>query len=113
VGEFSRSETAHRAGVGVEDVDLMVDLGLLVPDRDDLFTASDVRKAGFLSTLMSGGLPLDALATELERGHLSISFLDEPLFEHFSTLSPLTFEDLSERTGVPVGSLMVIREAIG
>ena len=111
--EFSRLETARRAGVGVDDLDLMTALGLLVPDEDDHFTASDVRKAGFLSSLMSGGLPLDAVAAEVQRGHLSLHFLDDPVFEHFSALSPLTFEDLSERTGVPVESLMVIREAIG
>jgi adenylate cyclase len=113
VGVHSRLETARRAGVGVDDLDLMTDLGLLVPDEDDHFTASDVRKAGFLSSLMSGGLPLDAVAAEMQRGHLSTDFLDDPVFEHFSALSPLTFEDLSARTGLPVESLMVIREAIG
>jgi adenylate cyclase len=113
VTELSRRETARRAGVGVEDLDLMIDLGLLVPDDDDHFTTSDVRKAGFLSSLMSGGLPLDAVAAQMQRGHLSIHFLDDSVFEHFSALSPFTFEDLSARTGVPVESLMVIREAIG
>ena len=69
--ELSRLETARRAGVGVDDLRLMVDLGLLVPDEDDHFTASDMRKAAFLSSLMSGGLPLDAVAAEMQRGHLS------------------------------------------
>jgi adenylate cyclase len=113
VNELSRLETARRAGVGVEDLDLMVDLGLLFPDADHRFAVSDVRKAGFLSSLRSGGLPLDAVAVEMKKGHLSLDFLDDPVFEHFSALSPLTFKELSKRTGVPVESLMVIREAIG
>ena len=108
-----RREAARRAGIDVVELDRMVALRMIVPDEGDRFTAGDVRKAGLLSSLQSGGLPLDAVAAEIDNGSLSIDFLDNPAFDHFSALSSVTFEELGARTGVPVESLIVIREAIG
>lgn len=39
--------------------------------------------------------------------------MDSPMYERFAALSSLTFQQLSDKTGVPVELLMVIREAIG
>jgi adenylate cyclase len=108
-----RREAARRAGIDVVELDRMVELRMIVPDEGDRFTAGDVRKAGLLSSLQSGGLPLDAVAAEIDNGSLSIDFLDNPAFDHFSALSSVTFEELGARTGVPVELLIVIREAIG
>ena len=108
-----RREAARRAGIDVVELDRMVELRMIVPDEEDRFTAGDVRKAGLLSSLQSGGLPLHAVAAGIDNGSLSIDFLDDPAFDHFSALSSVTFEELGARTGVPVDLLMVIREAIG
>jgi adenylate cyclase len=108
-----RREAARRAGIDVVELDRMVELRMIVPDEGDRFTAGDVRKAGLLSSLQSGGLPLHAVAAGIDNGSLSIDFLDDPAFDHFSALSSVTFEELGARTGVPVDLLMVIREAIG
>lgn len=108
-----RREAARRAGIDVVELDRMVELRMIVPDEGDRFTAGDVRKAGLLSSLQSGGLPLQAVAAEIDNGSLSIDFLDNPAFDHFSALSSVTFEELGARTGVPVELLIVIREAIG
>lgn len=110
---YLRSEAAQRAGVDLVDLDRMVELGLIVPGDGDRFTAGDVRKAGFLLSLQSSGLPLDAVAAEIRTGSLSLDFMDNPIFGHFSALSSLTFDELGARTGVPVELLIVIREAIG
>jgi adenylate cyclase len=110
---YPRREAARRAGIDVVDLDRMVELRILVPDEGDRFTAGDVRKAGLLASLKSGGLPLHAVATEIDNGSLSIDFLDNPAFDHFSALSSVTFAELGARTGVPVDLLIVIREAIG
>ena len=110
---IARREAARRAGIDVVELDRMVELRMIVPGEGDRFTAGDVRKAGLLSSLQSGGLPLHALAAGIDNGSISIDFLDDPAFDHFSALSSVTFEELGARTGVPVDLLMVIREAIG
>lgn len=110
---YPRREAARRAGIDVVDLDRMVELRIIVPDQGDRFTAGDVRKAGLLASLQSGGLPLHVVAAEIDNGSISIDFLDDPAFDHFSALSSVTFEELGVRSGMPVDLLMVIREAIG
>ena len=39
--------------------------------------------------------------------------MDAPAYDRFATLSDETFEGLSERTGLPLDLLMLIREATG
>ena len=43
----------------------------------------------------------------------SLDFMDSPLYARFATLSPTTFRQLSEKTGIPLELLMVVREATG
>jgi adenylate cyclase len=49
----------------------------------------------------------------MQRGEVSLDFLDAPVYERFSLLSPVTFQELSERSHVPVSLLTVMREAAG
>jgi adenylate cyclase len=58
-------------------------------------------------------MPLDGLSTLVRSGEISLAFMDNPEYERFAALSDLTFRELSERSGVPVELLMVIREAVG
>lgn len=111
--DFSRQEAADRAGVGLDEVDRVIEVGLVAPDARDRLTAGAVRKLGLIATLGAGGIPVEALATAVKAGHLTLDFLEDPAFEHFSALSPLTFDDLAARTGLPVNVLTAIREAIG
>jgi len=113
VGEYSRREAAERAGAGVDELDRLIQLGIVSPGGGDTFTAGDVRKVGLIATLQSGGLPLEGIAAEIQSGVISLDFLDSPAFDHFSALSQSSFADLAVRTGIPVELLMVIREAIG
>ena len=46
-------------------------------------------------------------------GSPALGFMDAPAYERFATLSDETFELLSERTGLPVDLVMLIREAAG
>ncbi len=39
--------------------------------------------------------------------------MDSPAYERFAALSDETFQQVSDRTGIPLELLMVIREAIG
>jgi adenylate cyclase len=46
------------------------------------------------------------------RGALSLDFLDAASYERFAALAAETFRQVSDRTGIPLELLMVIREAI-
>jgi adenylate cyclase len=113
MGEFSRQEAAERAGVTPQDFGRQVDVGLLVPDEAGRFTVGDVRRAGLVKSLEAAGIPLDGLAAVIREGGLTLDFMDSPTYERFAALSNVTFQQLSEKAGVPVGLLMVVREAVG
>ena len=113
MGDYSRPEAAERAGVSVGDINQLVDLGILQPSEGDLFSIGDVRRMVFLQGFVAAGIPLEGLATQMRKGNLSIAAFDSPAFDAFASLTPVTFAELSDQTGVPVDLLMVIREAIG
>lgn len=113
MGDFSRLEAAERAGVGLDDLGPLVDSGILSPDIDDRFSIGDVRRIGLVHSFVAAGIPLEGLAAHLRDGAISLAWLNSPAYDGFSWYTGVTFQDLSERTGVPVELLMVIREAIG
>jgi adenylate cyclase len=111
--DFSREDAADRAGVTVEVVDRYVELGLLTPGDGDRFSHGDVRRIGVGQTLDNAGIPLERMAEAIARGDASLAFMDSPLYDRFAMLSTTTFRQLAERTGLPVESVMVIREVMG
>lgn len=111
--DYSRSEGAQRAGVDEAYLDQLIGLGLLEKRPTNRMTIGDVRRAQLTRTLEKAGIPLDGLAGLVQRGKLSMAFLDSPTYERFAALSSETFASLAERTGVPLDLLMVIREATG
>jgi adenylate cyclase len=113
MGELSRQDVARRAGVEPDYVDRLVELGILRPGTGDGFSPGDVRRASWVRSLERAGVPLDGLAAAVRQGDLSFSFMDAAAFDRFAGLSGTTFAELSERTGVSLGLLKVVREAIG
>jgi class 3 adenylate cyclase/DNA-binding transcriptional MerR regulator len=113
VGDYSRQEAAERAGVSVEELGRLVELGILQPANGDRFTRADVRKADLVESLVSGGLPLEGIAAVVRSGALPLDFINSPAYARFSDLSDVTFGQLSERTGAPLELLMAIRESTG
>jgi class 3 adenylate cyclase len=113
VSSMSRQEVADRAGVDLEKVRQLVDLGILKPADGSSFSAGDVRRARLLLGLEQAGLPIEALAKALERGDLTFAYLDLSLYDRFSWLSDTTFQELSAQHSIPLDLLMVVREAIG
>jgi adenylate cyclase len=111
--EHSRREVARRAGVELEYVDRLVELGILRPGIGDAFSPGDVRRARWVHGLEQAGVPLDGMAAAMRNGALSFSFLDASAFDRFASLSSTTFRELSARTGIPVDLLMVVRESFG
>ena len=110
---LSRQETADRAGVTVEVVDRFVSLGLLAPDEHSRFSTGDVRRIMVGQTLDGAGIPLEGMAEMIARGDASLAFLDNPLYDRFAPLGTITFRELAEQRGLPLESVMVIREAMG
>ncbi len=110
---YEIAEAAERAGVSVEELSRLVELGILKPDAENRFTPRHLRRAGLVQSLAAAGIPLDGLGAAMQSGQVSLNFLDEPAYERFSALSGVTFAQLAERTGVPVQLLMLIREATG
>lgn len=112
MGQYSRAAAANRAGVDSTFVDRLIELGIISPDAEDQLTKGDVRRAQMSQTLEGAGIPLESLARVNEDGQ-ALGFMDAPTYERFATLSDETFNALSERIGLPVDLVMLIREAAG
>ena len=113
MGPYSRQEVAARAGVDPDYVDRLVELGILRPGSDTTFSPGDVRRARWVQSFERAGVPLEGIATAVRDGALSFSYLDATAFDRFAGVSGTTFRELSERTGVPLDLLLVVREAHG
>lgn len=111
--DYSRAEAANRAGVTVEQLSRMIELRIVVPGEGDRLTAGDVRRAELVQGLDRAGIQLEGFAAAMEQGTLAIDFLDAPVYDRFSLLSEVTFKQLSDRTGVPINLLTLIREVAG
>jgi adenylate cyclase len=110
---YSRQNAAERAGVEPDDLVRLVDLGILAPDESDRFSPGDVRRVHMARSLEHAGIPLESVGAAIRRGELSLGFLDAASYERFAALAPETFQQVSDRTGIPLELLMVIRESIG
>jgi adenylate cyclase len=113
VDEHSRQDVARRAGVDLGYVDRLVELEILRPGPGDTFSPGDVRRARWVRSFERAGVPLDGLAAAVREGTLSFSYLDASAFDRFGEVSGTTFRQLSESTGISMGLLRAIREAVG
>jgi adenylate cyclase len=113
VEELSRHDVARRAGVDPHYLDRLVELGILRPGGGDTFTTGDVRRARWVQSFERAGVPLEGIAAAVDDGALSFAYLDATAFDRFAGVSGTTFHELSERTGVPLDLLVVLREALG
>ena len=103
---------SERAGVEPAYLLRLRELGI-IPGTGDTFFEGDVRRALTARSLEGAGIPLDVLGDAIRRGALNLNFLDSEAYERFAGLCDETFQQVSDRTGVPVELLMVIRESIG
>ena len=110
---YSRERAAERAGVPPDYLVRLVDLGILVPEEPDRFSPGDVRRVLMARSLEDAGITLDEVAAAIRHGALSLDFFDAAGYERFAGLAAETFRQVSDRTGIPLEVLTVIREAIG
>ena len=113
MSEYSIDDIARRAGAAQDYVGRLVALGVVSVGQGGGFSEGDVRRVRLMQTLEQAGLPLGEVAAAIRRGDLSLDFMDMSHFERLSSLTDITFQELSEKTSVPVELLMVIREAAG
>jgi adenylate cyclase len=113
VDGYSHREVAQKAGVGVSYVNRLVELGILKASGEDAFSQGDVRRARWVHSLEAAGVPLDGMAAAVGDGTISFSFLDASAFDRFAEISATSFLELSDRTGIPLELLKVVREAVG
>jgi hypothetical protein len=92
---------------------MLVELGILSSGPDGHFSEGDVRRVRLMKTLERAGMPLRGVAAAVQSGNLSLGFLDTAAYDRLASLSEVTLQEVSEKTGIPVELLMVIREAVG
>jgi adenylate cyclase len=112
-GELTRDDVAIRAGVTPDYVDALAEHGIVRPDVDGLFTAGGARATRVIHDLERAGLPFEGIARAVEGGHLSFEVFDLGNYDRFAALTPETFRQVAERTGIPLELLLVVREAVG
>ena len=110
--ELTVEQAAERAGVEPDYMRRLQQLGILAHDGGS-FTDGDVRRALTARSLEGAGIPLDTVGDAMERGALALDFLDSEAYERFVGLCDETFQQVSDRTQIPVELLMAIRESIG
>jgi adenylate cyclase len=110
---YGRVQAAERAGVEPSYIDRLVKLGILAPAESEQFSSGDVRRVLMAKSLDDAGMPLERVGDAIRSGALSLDFLDAAAYERFAALASETFQQVSDRTGIPLELLTVIREAIG
>ncbi len=110
---YSREDACARAGVEPEYLDRLLGLGVLGQADPARLSPGDLRRVVMARSLEDAGIPLEHVAAGLQNGTLSFAFLDGAAYERFATLADESFQQVSDRTGVPVDLVMAIREAIG
>jgi class 3 adenylate cyclase len=111
-GELPLEQAADRAGVEPAYLQRLRDLGI-IPGTGTVFSEGDVRRAITTRSLENAGISVDVFAEAMRSGALNLDFLDSEAYERFSGLCDETFQQVSDRTSIPVELLMLIRESIG
>jgi adenylate cyclase len=113
IDTYAAEDAADRAGVDVAYLAHLVEIGILAPREADQYSATDIRRVLMIKSLQDAGIALDGLASATARGALNLDFLETAAYERFVGLASETFRQVSDRTGIPLDLLKVVREAIG
>jgi adenylate cyclase len=107
---LTEEEIAARAGISIERVRALVDLGILAAD-EGRFLPRDVLRARVVADLESKGIDAAALAAALATGDLTLGYL-ESAGRRFPR-SDRTFAELAEEIGVSFATLQRVYVAYG
>jgi adenylate cyclase len=110
---WSRDKAAEQAGVEPRYILRLMDLGILTAKDPERFSSGDVRRVLMAKSLEDAGIPLEGVANAIHRGALSLAFLDAASYERLAHLATESFQQVSERTNIPLELLTAVREAVG
>ncbi|MFL5736983.1 MAG: adenylate/guanylate cyclase domain-containing protein [Actinomycetota bacterium] len=114
MGELTEVEICDRANVESAFVKELVDCGVLEPEPDARpYRAGDVWRTRLAKACVDAGLPLEGIGEAIRRRLLTLSMLDLPQYAHWSGYANETYEQLAERTGLPVEFFAQAHEAAG
>jgi len=113
MAENSIGAVASRAGVDQDFVGRMIELGIVSSGEGGDFSEGDVRRVRLMQTLDRAGVPLDGVAAAIRRGVLSLDFMDMSHYKRLSSLTDITFQEIAEKTKIPLELLLAIRVAAG
>jgi adenylate cyclase len=104
-------EVAERANVPEDFVRHLVAIGAL-PSQDAGLGAGEVRRARLLHSWQAAGLSVETIMELVDRGALSLAFLDAPVMATPERLDS-SYEQLAADRGVPVAFLQAAHQALG
>jgi adenylate cyclase len=104
-------EVAERANVPEAFVQQLVAVGALPPEEAGL-GPREVRRARLLHSWTAAGLSVETILALVDRGALSLRFLDAPVM---ATPEPLdrSYEQLAADRGVPLAFVQAVHQALG
>src|SRR5690349_3933501 len=107
---LAEQEVAERAGISIERLRELVELGLLVPE-DGAFRRRDVMRARVFVELEGKGLDPPTLASAHASGHLTLGYLESAGRRHPRTHT--TFAQFSDQAGIPIQTLQNMYVTLG
>ena len=114
MGELTEVELCERANVEPAFVKELVDCAVLEPEAGERpYRGGDVWRCRLAKACVDAGLPLGGIGKAIHRNLLSLSMLDLPQYSHWSGYSDETYEQLAERTGLPLEFFAQAHEAAG
>jgi adenylate cyclase len=104
-------EVAERANVPEGFVRRLVAVGAL-PHEEAGLGLREVRRARLLHSWQAAGFAVESIIALVERGALSLAFLDAPVMELPERLDR-SYEQLAADRGVPVALMQALHQALG
>jgi adenylate cyclase len=110
---LSASRLADLAGTTVDEVQRLVDLGVLIIDSVGSFRTSDIQRVRLLKACERAGLPVQGIAAAVGKGSLSFDFLEAGPYRRWAVRSARSYREVSRDTGIPVDALISTLESMG
>ena len=104
---------ADLAGTTAEEIQRLVDLGILITDGAGRFRTSDVQRVRLLAACERAGLPVHGIAAAVGEGRLSLDFLEAAPYRRWAGRSTRTYRQVSQDTGIPLDALGSVLESMG
>ena len=110
---LSDAEIAGKAGVPVDAVRRLVELGILEPAADGSFREKDLAVIRLCQAFEEGGISAEAIGRAIRDGHFSFAFVEFIFRDGYRGFSDRTFEELCRDAGADPGFIRQVFTAAG